>query len=119
MSENLAGIKADVSGLISTWGKRCIVSRLSSTLTTSGRTSGSFMVKSSGTFWVQPKAGYSKRSNAGLLEDTSHLLLARLSASLLPEDRVLPSGDTYSYDVLDVAEWPTHYLVQMKRVKRT
>ncbi len=119
MSHYLTGMKADVSGLIDDWGKRTVVSRLSSTLTASKRYSGSFVGVLSGTLWIQPVGGSMKRSDPGLMDETTHIAIARKTIAVQAADRLAPSGETYLYDVLHVEEDPTHNTIQLRRVKRT
>jgi hypothetical protein len=119
VSHNLPGMQADISGLIDDWGKRTVVSRLSSTLTASKRYSGSFAAVLSGTVWVQPVGGSLKRSDPGLMDETTHIAIARKGIAIQAADRLAPSGETYLYDVLHIDEDPTHNTIQLRRVKRT
>lgn len=127
MSHDLAGMKSDISGLIDDWGARTIVSRLSSTLTASKRLSGTFVNKLSGIVWIQPIAmkgtlgGLTTvhRSPQGLLDETTHIAITRKTLAVQANDKLLPSGETYPYDVLDNEENPTHNTIQLRRVKHT
>ena len=91
----------------------------SGTLTASKRLSGSFVNVASGTFWIQPLTGYSARKMQGLEERTTHMMFAKLTSSFKAEDRIAPSGESYLYDVLAVDSNPTHFEVQLQRVKRS
>ena len=129
MSHDLAGMQSDISGLIDDWGKRTIVSRLSATLTASKRLSGTFVNKLSGIVWIQPipmkgtlmGAGPTtvRRSLQGLLDETTHIAISRKTLAIQANDKLLPSGETYLYDVLDNEENPTHNTIQLRRVKHT
>jgi len=110
--------KMDISGLISEWGVTAVVTRASGSLNGSGRFSGTFVTKTSGTVWIQPDMGNYRRDLPGVLEETSHVAFARKTLNVLSGDRLLPAGDTYEYDVLDIQENPTHNVVMMRRVKR-
>ncbi len=126
MSHNLPEMKLDISGLIDDWGKRTIVSRQSTSLTASKRLSGSFAAVLSGTVWIQPVAGFTlggttgtRRAAQGLLDETTHIAIARKTLAVVSADKLLPSGETYAYDVLDTQEDPTHNTIQLRRVKHT
>jgi hypothetical protein len=116
-------MKADISGLIQDWGKRTIVSRLSGTMTASKRFSGSFVNVLSGTVWIQPvmdsQQGRFKRDDYGINDETTHLAIARKTLLVKASDKLLPSGESYEYDVLDLQEDPTHNTIQLRRVKRS
>lgn len=126
MSHNLPEMKLDISGLIDDWGKRTIVSRKSTTLTASKRYSGSFANVLSGTVWIQPVQKTTlgglvgvRRADQGLLDETTHIAIARKTLAIVASDKLLPSGETYAYDVLDTQEDPTHNTIQLRRVKHT
>ncbi len=109
----------DVSGLLSEWGKRGVLSHLSGTVVEGGFISGTFVDFASGTFWVQPARVTGFRAEFGLDARTTHVALARLSPTLRLEDRVSVDGETYPYDVVGVEENPSHQWVQLQRVVRT
>ncbi len=111
-------MKADISGLISEWGIRSSIKRLSGSLNASKRFSGSFITKSSGLIWIQPDAGNYRRGEPGQIEETTHVAFASKTLNVVSGDRILPSGDSYEYDVLDIQENPTHNAVMLRRVKR-
>ncbi len=119
MAENLDAMKLDMSGLIVNWGKRCTVQRKSATLTGAGRYSGSYAVVASGTFVIEPVRANSRRQEAGLLTDTTHLVYGRFNATLQAEDRLYASGVTYFYDVLGQENEPQHVRLQVKQVARS
>ena len=119
MGHNLNGMRADISTLIDDWGKNCVISRFSSTLNASGRHSGSYVGVSSGTYWIQPVQGMSSKEMEGFHEETTHIMFARVTANVQADDKVLPSGETYLYDVLAPIENQPHTMFQLKRVKRS
>ena len=121
MAENLSGMKADMSGLIVTWGKRCTITRLSTTQTASGRHSGSFATVASGTFVLQAAGdNMSQRVAQGLHAETTHLVYGRFnSTNIKAADRLVASGESYFYDVTALEEYPQHTKLEVKRVKKS
>jgi len=116
--DGLAQARLDISGLITTWGVGSRITRMSGSLNATGRLSGTFVSKTSGAFWIQPDTGNYRRDLPGKLEETTHVAFARKTLDVRSGDRILPSGDTYEYDVLDLQENPTHNVVMLRRVKR-
>jgi hypothetical protein len=116
--DGLTQAKLDFSGLLTVWGTASRVTRMSGSLNSTGRLSGSFVAKTSGTLWIQPDAGNYRRDLPGKIEETTHVAFVRKTLDVRSGDRVLPSGDTYEYDVLDLQENPTHNVVMLRRVKR-
>lgn len=124
MSENLAGIQGDVSGMIGNWGKHCTISRASLTATNSGRYSGSYATVGSGTFIIEPLgskyASKALRQQYGLLDDTTHILYGRTGSSINVEDRIFASGSSYWYDVLSTTDVQvTHVRAQVRLMKKS
>lgn len=114
-------MREDVSGLIADWGVTCTVTRFDKTLNASGRYSGTFATLTSMVMWIQPKSMTEEdRETAGIIDATTHELFEWYDGpELREEDRVLPSGDTYEYDVLGASVFETHRHAWLKRVKRS
>lgn len=121
MSHDLPKMKLDVSGLLDDWGVRSIFKHFSGSTDGSGRRSGAWVAFASGTSWIQPVGdmGADVRQPEGVVEATTHIMFARTTVTLKAEDRVAATGETYEYDISDVAEYPTHREYHLRRVKRT
>jgi len=119
MSAPLAAMRAQFNSLLSGqgWGSLCAVTRLSGTVDSAGHISGSFAsLASSVRIWIQPIAGRSSIDNKNLNAETTHLGFQKYSGTALrPKDRVLPSGETYSYDVIRAHVFDSHRMCELKQ----
>lgn len=110
-----------MSGLIHDNGSQIRIKRFSSTLNSSGRLSGTFV--SAGTIegWLQPYDALERTQTEGVVGETTNLVFIPYgSQTLMPEkDKLLPIGDTYSYDVLAETILDTHKEIFLKKVPRT
>lgn len=114
-------MRSQVSGLIHDNGSQIRIKRFSSTLNSSGRLSGTFV--SAGTIegWLQPYDALERTQIEGVVGETTNMVFIPYGAqTLMPEkDKLLPVGDTYSYDVLAETIMDTHKEIFLKKVPRT
>ncbi len=103
------------------WGSPCKVSRLSGTTDAEGEISGTFATLASGErIWIQPLAGRSMIDARGLNAETTHLAFQKITGvKLMPKDRILPSGESYVYDVMRAHVLETHRMAELKQDLRT
>lgn len=103
------------------WGTPCKVTRFSGSKNSAGHISGTFTtLVSSERLWIQALSG---RSNVGVMAlnaETTHLAFQKRSGTpLLPKDRILLSGDTYVYDVMNSQIFESHRMSELKQDLRT
>ncbi len=118
----LTQMRAQFNSLLDAgWGVACAITRLSGTADNEGEISGSFVsVTTSERIWIQPLAGRSMIDNKGLNAETTHLAFQKTSGTpLRPKDRILPSGETYVYDVMRAHVLETHRMAELKQDLRT
>ncbi len=103
------------------WGVNCVITRLSGSVDSEGEVSGSYVtLTASERVWIQPLAGRSLIDNKGLNAETTHLAFQKIAGTkLLPKDRILPSGETYVYDVMRTHTLETHRMSELKQDLRT
>ena len=119
-SPYLPGMKAELTALVLEWGKNCAISRFVSTLNTQGRLSGSFVTQAAAQkLWIQPAGGASDVVEQGIDEQTTHLAFEDFAGfEMKAKDRVLPSGDSYEYDVIKVHRQESQLVTELKLVRR-
>ncbi len=119
--ENIAAMRLDVSGLISNtgFGTTASFKRFSGNTTGTGRKSGAWVSYASGSVTLQDAGGTSFRDARGVVDDATHVLFTRVSATLAVENRVVVTGDSYEYDILSVDRRVTHQEARLKRVLRS
>jgi hypothetical protein len=118
----LAQMQAQFNSLIDAgWGIPSKITRLSGTSDAAGHYVGGQATKASGErIWIQAVAGRSNVGNMGLNAETTHLAFQKLTGTpLLPKDRILPSGATYVFDVVNSEVFETHRMSQVKRDLRS
>jgi hypothetical protein len=121
----LTQMRAQFNSLIDAgWGKNFILTRFSGSPNAAGHLSGSFATVSlfSGErIWIQALAGRSSIDTKNLDAETTHLAFQKISGAtaLIPKDRVLPSGATYVYDVINTEVFETHRMSQLKQDLRS
>ncbi len=114
----LTQMRAQFDALIDAgWGIPSKITRLSGTTDAAGEISGGFATLVSGErVWIQALAGRSNITVGNLSAETTHLLFQKRSGTpLLPKDRVLPSGATYVFDVINSEIFETHRMAQVKQ----
>jgi hypothetical protein len=113
-------MKTEINALILEWGKDCAISRFISTLNSQGRLSGSFVTQAPAQkLWVQPVGGASDIAELGIDEQTTHLAWEDFTGfEMKAKDRVLPSGDSYEYDVIRVHRQESQLVTELKLVRR-
>jgi len=116
----LPGMKSEINALILEWGKNCSISRFVSTLNAQGRLSGSFVVQAATQkLWIQPIGGTSDVAELGIDEQTTHLAWEDYTGfEMEAKDRVLPSGESYAYDVIRVHREESQLVTELKLVRR-
>lgn len=119
-SPHLPGMKAEITALVLEWGKDCNISRFVSVLNTQGRLSGSFVTQvPSQKLWIQPVGGASDVVEQGIDEQTTHLAWEDFAGfEMKAKDRVLPSGESYEYDVIRVHRQESQLVTELKLVRR-
>jgi len=119
-SPYLPGMKSEINALILEWGKNCAISRFVSTLNAQGRLSGSFVVQApTQKLWIQPIGGTSDIAELGIDEQTTHLAWEDYTGfEMEAKDRVLPSGESYAYDVIRVHREESQLVTELKLVRR-
>jgi hypothetical protein len=118
----LTQMRAQFDSLIDAgWGIPARITRISGTVDAAGEISGGFATLVSGErVWIQAIAGRSTLAVGNLSAETTHLLFQKRSGTpLLPKDRVLPSGATYVFDVINSDIFETHRMAQVKQDLRT
>lgn len=116
----LPGMKAELNALVQEWGKNCSISRFVSTLNAQGRLSGNFVTQAaSEKLWIQPTGGGSDVGDIGIDEQTTHLAWQDFAGvEMQAKDRVLPSGESYAYDVIRVHRQESQLVTELKLVRR-
>lgn len=111
-------MRQDVSGLISDWGVNCKIRRFSSTVSTAGHLSGTYISQTTEQCWVQPITSKEMRADVGVEEIDDFVMFQRYGGfAFKADDRIVPSTDTYEYDVVAVEGRETHIEVRLKKVK--
>lgn len=117
----LTQMRAQFNSLIDAgWGIPFALTRLSGVVDTAGHLSGSFGnvgLFSGERIWIQALAGRSSIDTKNLNAETTHLAFQKISGAtaLRPKDRILPSGATYVYDVINTEVFETHRMSQVKQ----
>jgi hypothetical protein len=117
------GMRAQVAEQIQGAGVRCNVLRFNPTTDATGKKTGSYTSLVSGgvneIMWIQPIGGGSDIQDEGLNAETTHYVFqAHEGVALVAKDRILPSGETYAYDVLQPNVLETHRRAELKQVLR-
>lgn len=114
----LTQMKAQYESLFDAgWGKNCVVTRLSGVADTSGHITGTMKTIVSGErIWIQPNSGRGRIDQININEETTDFAYRKLAGTaLLPKDRILPSGETYRYDVIYEHVFETHRMAELKK----
>jgi hypothetical protein len=114
----LTQMQAQFNSLLdSGWGKPTLITRFSGTKDAAGHVSGSYStLAASEQVWIQTLAGRSSIDTKNLDAETTHIAFQKLTGIFLrPKDRLLPSGATYYYDVINTEEFETHRMSQLKQ----
>ncbi len=106
------------------WGKPFALTRFSGTTDAAGHLSGTFVTITLGSgerIWIQSLTGRSSIETKNLNAETTHVAYQKISGAtvLKPKDRILPSGETYVYDVINTEVLETHRLSQLKQDLRS
>lgn len=106
--------------VIDDWAVPSVVTRFIATTDAAGKKAGSFVTQVSGELiWIQPISGTSDIREQGLNAETTHLAFQKITGfALLPKDRILPTGDTFAYDVLRALVLESHRMAELKLVRR-
>jgi len=114
-------MRDEIRKLVEDWGKNSRITRFISTTDDTGRESGSFQTQAaSEKLWIQPIGGFSDVKEQGLDEQTTHLAFQLWSGtSMEAKDRILPSGNTYEYDVIRHHVKESHRVSELKLVVRS
>lgn len=118
----LTQMRAQFNSLLDAgWGAPCKVTRLSGTTDSAGHVNGTFATKvTSERIWIQALAGRSSIDTKNLNAETTHLAFQKTTGyAIRAKDRVLPSGETYVYDVINTEVFETHRMSQLKQDLRT
>ena len=99
------------------WGIPSSITRLSGSVDQAGHVNGIYRTLASGErIWIQAVAGRSSIDTKNLDAETTHIAFSKLSGTqLMPKDRILRSGDTYAFDVINSETWETHRFSQLKQ----
>ena len=117
----LTQMRAQFNSLLDAgWGAPFTLTRLTGSANATGRISGSFAsvtLNSGERIWIQAIAGRSSIETKNLNAETTHLAYQKISGAtaLKPKDRVLPSGSTYVFDVINTEVFETHRMSQLKQ----
>jgi hypothetical protein len=119
----LTVMRAQVESVIEANGVSCDVQRLSASRTPSGKLSGSFVSLASGgvdeVMWIQPVGGDSTVRVQGVSAETTHIAYQVYGGtSLVPKDRIVPSGAEFEFDVIRAYTRETHREAELKQVRR-
>ncbi len=118
----LTQMRAQFNSLIDAgWGTPCRVTRFSGSADGAGHLSGSYATLVSGErIWIQSLAGHSNIDMQNLNAETTHVAFQKLSGAVLrAKDRILQSGATYVFDVINTEPFETHRMSQLKQDLRT
>jgi hypothetical protein len=120
-SDLRAAIRAQAEATINDWAANCAVTRISTTTDDAGHKVGSYASQfASEKIWIQPRFGRSTVDQVNVLSETTHFGYQQHDGNaILAKDRILPSGDTYAYDVLAVHVKESNRLLELRRVART
>jgi hypothetical protein len=124
MTAPLTAMRAQFAALMDDgWSVACAVTRFNGGTTDGAghKSAGSFgSVATSEKIWIQAVAGRSQIKEQGLDAETTHLAFQKYSGyALMPKDRILPSGQTYAYDVVRAHVLESHRMAELKQVLRT
>jgi hypothetical protein len=119
-----AGMRAQAGAEIVGAAGACTLLRFNPQTDATGRKTGSYtsLLASGATekVWIQPLAGDSDIQAQGLNSETTHLAYQKWSGTaLVAKDRILPSGQTFAYDVIRAQVYETHRRAELKQVMRT
>lgn len=121
----LAAMRAQFDSLLDAgWGAPFVLTRYSGAVNGAGHLSGSFAsvsLVSGERIWIQAISGRSSLDSQNLDAETTHVAYQKIANStvLKPKDRVLPSGATYVFDVINSEIFETHRMSQLKQDLRT
>jgi hypothetical protein len=116
-------MRAQVAEQIVGAGVVCDVLRFNPTTDKTGKKTGDYTTLVSGgvaeVMWIQPIGGSSDVQDEGLNAETTHYIFqAYVGTALIAKDRILPSGETYAYDVIRPSVFETHRRAEVKQVRR-
>lgn len=113
-------IRAEAEAEINAWATACNVTRFVSTTDFSGRKTGTWVSQSATELiWIQPASGTADTREFGISAETTHLAFQQHDGfALQAKDRILPTGQTYEYDVLRALVYESHRLAELKLVPR-
>jgi hypothetical protein len=113
-------IRAEAAAEIDAWATPCTVKRFVSTTDASGRKVGSYVTQTTTEkLWIQPAGGFADTKDFGIGAETTHLAFQNYSGYVLEaKDRIVPSGQTYEYDVLRALVYESHRLAELRQVPR-
>lgn len=121
----LSAMRAQFNALLDAgWGAPFTLTRFSGVADGAGHLSGTFATVSlvSGErIWIQALSGRSSIDTKNLNAETTHLAFQKVSGSTIikPKDRILPSGATYVFDVIESEVFETHRMSQLKQDRRS
>ncbi len=121
-------MRAQINTQIAAWGVVCDIQRFSPSTDATGRKTGAWASLVSGgvheTMWIQPYVAAARGGNSdiapqGLNAETTHIAFqTHTGTAMIPKDRIVVSGETYVYDVLESQIHETHKEVMLKQVRR-
>ncbi len=120
----LTQMRAQFNSLLDAgWGAAFSLTRLSASANAAGHLSGSFAtvtLVSGERIWIQALSGRSSLDTKNLNAETTHVGFQKVSGStvLKPKDRVLPTGGSYVFDVIESEVFETHRMSQLKQDRR-
>lgn len=121
----LTQMRAQFNSLIDAgWGAHFVLTRLSGSVDGAGHVAGSYSpvtLVSGERIWIQALAGRSSIDTKNFNAETTHVAYQKISGAtmLKPKDRILPSGATYAYDVINTEVLETHRMSQLKQDLRS
>jgi hypothetical protein len=126
-TDALTGMRAQAAAQIQGNGVNCDVKRATLTTDGTGRKLEVYNSLVSGgvneRMWIQPFTGKFGGNSAiqvqGRYAETSHLAFqAWGGVALIAKDRIMPSGGTFVYDVIESQLFETHRETMLKQVRR-
>jgi len=113
-------IRSQAEAVINDWAANCTVSRATITTDDSGRKVRSYAsVATAEKIWIQPLSGEESVQPEGVEAQTTHRAFQQRDGyALEPNDRILPSGGTYAFDVVAAHVYESHRQAQVKQVAR-
>jgi len=114
-------IRAEAAAEIDAWAIPCNVLRYVASTDASGRKTGSYVSQTTTEkLWIQPAGGGADTREFGISAETTHLAFQNYSGFVLEaKDRIVPSGQTYAYDVIRALVYESHRLSELRQVPRT